>query len=166
MTRRFYLVLPLAATVLALAASNAAARGPANEFAVGSAKTEVNLVLANERASFSAHNTSVFPSCAATGQIVYDTPDLAFTAKIDVLVIGVQAAYFGGPITKVARGPDDVLVGQAAYFDAFDSQQPGGMGDTFILEAVGVPPSPICLPPLLGAIPVTHGNIVIQAPGL
>ena len=165
MKRRYLLVSALGAVVVALAAGSASARSTTSEFAVGSAKTEVNIVLANERASFSAHNTSVFPSCAATGQIVYDTPDLAFTAKIDVLVIGVNAAYFGGPITKVARGPDDVLVGQAAYFDALDSQQPGGMGDTFILEAVGVPPSPLCLSPLPG-VPITNGNILIQTPGL
>ena len=70
MKRRYLLVSALGAIVVALAAGDAAARGPASQFAVGSAKTEVNIVLADERASFSAHNTSVFPSCESPSAVL------------------------------------------------------------------------------------------------
>jgi hypothetical protein len=159
--QRYLLVSALGAVVVALAAGNAAARSTTNEFAVGSAKTELELEVADVRASFSAHNTGV--GCSATGQIVYDHPTLAFTAKIDVLVIMGTATYFGGPITKVVRGP--VAVGEAAYFDAVDSQQPGGFGDQFSQVLLLASPSPACVTPMPG-IAITHGNVVIKGDGL
>jgi hypothetical protein len=159
--RRYLLVSALGAVVVALAAGNASARSTTNEFAVGSAKTDIDLVVVDEHASFSAHNTGV--GCAATGQIVYDQPTLAFTAKIDVLVVMGPAAYFGGPITKVQRGP--VAVGESAYFDALDSQQPGGVGDEFTLETLLPSSNPACLPPIAG-FPITRGNVVIKGDGL
>ena len=161
MKRRYLLGSALVAVVVALAAGNASARNATNEFAVGSAKTDIDLVVVDEHASFSAHNTGV--GCAATGQIVYDQPTLAFTAKIDVLVVMGPAAYFGGTITKVQRGP--VAVGESAYFDALDSQQPGGAGDEFTLEVLLPMPNPACLPPIAG-LPITRGNVVIKGDGL
>jgi hypothetical protein len=159
--RRYLLVSALGAVVVALAAGNAGARSTTNEFAVGSAKTDIDLVVVDEHASFSAHNTGV--GCSATGQIVYDQPTVSFTAKIDVLVVVGSAAYFGGPITKVARGFPQV--GEAVYFDAFDSQQPGGVLDQFRLRVFS-PPSPSCLTPTLLGIPITRGNIVIKGDAL
>jgi hypothetical protein len=160
--RIFLLALALATVVVPLGGGSASARGPTNQFAVGSAKTDI-ATLSAEHASFSAHNTGI--GCGATGQIVYDSPTLAFTAKIDVLVIDVidgQRAYFGGPITKVQRGP--VPVGAAAYFDAFDSQLPGGTGDQFVQEVLLPERNPDCLPPIDG-FPITSGNIVIRTNG-
>jgi hypothetical protein len=159
--RRFFLVVALAGIAVASAGGTASARGPANEFAVGSAKTDVAIALADMHASFSAHSTGV--GCGASGQIVYEQSTLAFTANVDVLVIVGRGAYFGGNITKVKRGP--VTVGEAAYFDAFDSQQPGGLGDEFVLEVLLPSPSPLCLPPIAG-MPITSGNVVIQGQGL
>jgi hypothetical protein len=147
----------LAAVLVALSGSAAAARGPANEFASGSAKTDVSVFVVDEHASFSAHNTGV--GCQATGQINFDQPTIAFTAKIDVLVIVGQGAYFGGRITKVVRGP--VSVGEFAYFDAFDSRQPSGLGDEFMLELLTPLEQPTCFPPLQG-FPITGGNVVIR----
>jgi hypothetical protein len=158
---RICFVLALAELVVAFAPGSASARGPANEFAVGSAKTDVTIFVVDEHASFSAHNTGV--GCNATGQIVFDQPTLAFTAKIDVLVIVGSGAYFGGTITKVVRGP--VNVGEAAYFDAFDSGQPGGAGDEFMLDVLLPSSMPDCLPPLQG-FPITGGNVVIRSPQL
>jgi hypothetical protein len=149
----------LAAIISGVAAGNAGARGPTNEFTVGSAKTDVEVVVVGQHASFSAHNTGA--GCGATGQIVYDEPTLGFTAKIDTLVVMGQAAYFGGQITKVVRGP--VTVGDGAYFDAFDSQQPGGLGDQFRLDVLLPSPTSVCLPPELLGVPITSGNIVIHA---
>ena len=97
-----------AGLILVLALSSvAAARGPANEFAVGSAKTEMDLFIASmaEHASLSAHNAPG-PSCQATGQIVYKSTGASFTAKIVELTIDPlsgKSAFFGGPITRVAK---------------------------------------------------------------
>jgi hypothetical protein len=153
------LVILLAPTVvLALGGGSAAARGPANQFAAGSASSETSIFVVDQHASFSAHNTGV--GCEATGQVVFDQPTLAFTAKINVLVILGQGAYFGGPVTKAVRGP--VSVGESAYFDAVDSGQPGGVGDEFALELLFADPVPICFEPIQG-IPITSGNVVIRA---
>ena len=157
MKRRYLLVSALGAVVVALNAGNASARPTTHEFAVGSARTDIDLVVVDEHASFSAHNTGA--GCGATGQIVFDEPTLAFTAKIDVLVIMGRAAYFGGTITKAQRGP--VAVGEAAYFDAVDSQQPGGVGDEFTLEVLSPSANSDCLHPIAG-LPITRGNVVIK----
>jgi hypothetical protein len=153
-----------AALTFALAvAGGATARGPTNQFAVGSAKTDMTLISDVEHASFSAHNT-VGGSCRATGQIVYQSPVASFTANIVELVIMGHTAFFGGPITQAGRG---VTVGTSAYFDVSDSGMPGGTGDGFVFEGVNnAPPAfPLCLPPFPGH-PLTSGNVVIQATGL
>jgi hypothetical protein len=164
---RSLVLLLVPAAVLALGPGGAAARGPANQFAAGSAKTDVSIFVVDEHASFSAHNTGT--GCEATGQIVFDQPTLAFTAKIDVLVvldqIVGQGAYFGGRITKLVRGPVGVNVGDSVYFDAFDSSQPGGAGDEFMLELITPLPIPTCFEPFRG-FPITAGNVVIRAPQL
>ena len=153
-----------AALMLALAITSvAAARGPANEFAAGSAKTEMDIFVGNEHASFSAHNVPG-SSCEATGQIVYESDFLSFTAKIDELTIIGNGAFFAGTVTKAVFGPANV--GDTATFDATDSGLPGGTGDTFILDAAGAaPPEQIfCYPPITGH-PITSGNVVIKTTG-
>jgi len=159
----------LAGLSLVLALSSvAAARGPANEFAVGSAKTEMDLFIANlsEHGSFSAHNTTG-PSCQATGQMVYKSAGADFTVKIVELTIDPllgKSAVFGGPITKVASGP--FALGEYAYFDATDSGMPGGFGDSFEFFSFPPPPAGVwCFAPAAGH-PITQGNIVIKAMGL
>jgi hypothetical protein len=160
-----------AGLILVLAfSSDASARGPANEFAVGSAKTEMDLFIADfsEHASLSAHNTTG-PSCQATGQIVYKSTSTGvdFTAKIVELTIDPllgKSAFFGGPITRAASGP--FAVGDYAYFDATDSGMLEGTGDTFVFFTLPRPPAGVwCLEPGAGHM-ITHGNIVIKATGL
>jgi hypothetical protein len=135
-------------------------RGPANEFAVGSAKTSVAIIVNAEHASFSAHNTGT--SCEATGHIVYKNFFQGeFSAKITKLVIDGNAAFFSGPITKVTSG--SFVVGDIAYFSASDSGMPGGTGDTFMFDFaffldLG------CLTPSPGHV-ITSGNVVIKTTG-
>ena len=68
----------------------------------------MTVVIDLEHASFSAHNAAG-TSCEATGQIVYKTPVVAFTAKINELTIERlavgQGAFFAATITKAERGP-------------------------------------------------------------
>ena len=169
--RRWLFVL--GATLVAFAVVGAAsARGPANEFAVGSAKS-VEFGNGVEHASFSAHNTGV--GCDATGQIVYKNTAIGveFVAKVDTLVIqpaGPEqaAAFFTAVITKVKQGFQG-FVGATAWFDAFDSGLggPDGKGDMFRLRVIGLPPEETligteCVPPV-PADPITQGNIVIKA---
>jgi hypothetical protein len=161
-------VLALGAGIIVMLAlsSVAAARGPANEFAVGSAKSETVVILGAEHASFSAHNTTG-PRCEATGQIVYKSEFGDFTAKIVELTIVENRAFFGGPITKVESGVWHT--GQSAYFDVTDSGMPGGMGDTFQLSHVIDTPAPgfvLCFTPLLPGYPIAQGNIVIKTTGM
>ena len=155
-----------AGLVLVFAFSSvAAARGPANEFAVGSAKSDVDVILGAEHASFSVRNTTG-PRCQATGQIVYKSDFADFTAKLVELTIVGHGAFFGGPITKSASGP--YTVGQSVYFDATDSGMPGGTGDTFRFSYVTDNPAPgfvLCFTPLVGN-PITQGNIVINPTGI
>ena len=155
-----------AGLMLALTFSSvAAARGPANEFAVGSAKSETIVILGAEHASFSAHNTGG-PRCEATGQIEYKSEFADFTAKIVELTTVGNGAFFGGPITKVASGR--ATVNQSAYFDVTDSGMPGGMGDTFRFAHLIDRPPPgfvLCFDPLVGA-PIAQGNIVIKTGGI
>jgi hypothetical protein len=138
------------------------------EFAVGSAKTEIDLVIADlsEHASLSAHNTTG-PSCQATGQIVYKSTSADFTAKIVELTIDPgsgKTAFFAGPITKVASGP--FAVGQYASFDVTDSGMPGGFGDTFAFRGAMPPPGGLtCRMPVDGLL-ITQGNIVVKATGI
>jgi hypothetical protein len=154
-------VLACAAVGLALTAV-AAARGPANGFAVGSAKTETGVVFGGEHASFSVHSVpGPAGSCAATGHIVYKSGAFEFRAKLDELTIVGNAAYFGGPVTKVVSGP--VEVGDEAFFNVSDSGAPGGTGDTFLFEntIAGGSPGTACFEPIPGH-PITSGNIVIK----
>jgi hypothetical protein len=155
--------------VLALP-SVAEARGPANEFAVGSAKTELEVVIADfsEHASLSAHNTTG-PSCQATGQVNYKSLGADFTAKIVVLTIDPvldpvfgTRAFLAGPITRAASGPFGV--GKYVYFDVTDSGMPGGFGDTFASFSLEPSPGGVCLEPGVGHA-ITEGNIVIKASG-
>ena len=160
-------VLAIGAGLILLLAlsSDAAARGPANEFAVGSAKSETVAILGAEHASFSAHNTTG-PRCEATGQIVYKSASGEFTAKINELTIVGNGAFFGGPITRVESGPWTER--QSAYFDVTDSGMPGGTGDTFRLAHVVGTQAPgfvLCFTPLLG-YPIAQGNIVINTTGI
>lgn len=138
----------------------AAARGPANEFATGSAKTDTTVFIGGEHASFSAHNVPGPPgSCDATGHIVYKSATSEFTAKIVELTIIGNGAFFGGPVTKSVRGI--VEVGDSVYFDATDSGMPGGRGDTFLFELF-LPGNPtLCFTPTVGH-PITNGNVVIK----
>jgi hypothetical protein len=150
-----------AALVLTLS-TVAAARGPANEFAAGSAKTEVALLVGDEHASFSAHNVPGPPgSCDATGHIVYSSDAVSFAAKIVELTIVGNSAFFGGPVTKSASA--GVEVGDSVYFNAADSRMPGGAGDLFLFEffVPGGVADTLCLTPTLG-LPITQGNIVIK----
>jgi hypothetical protein len=152
-----------AALMIAVTLSTvAAARGPANEFAAGSAKTEAALFVGDEHVSFSAHNVPGPPdSCDATGHIVYKSESAEFRVKVVELTIIGNAAFFGGPVTKSASG--GVEVGDSAYFDVTDSGMPGGTGDTFIFELhVSGVVGTLCFPPVLGQ-PITKGNIVIKA---
>jgi len=155
--------LAIGATLIAALAAPgaAAARPPANQFAVGSAKTDLSIDIMTsdglEHASFSAHNSSQFPNCDAKGQMVYKGPTAEFTADIDQLVIMDRGAYLGGSVTKATTGP--VSVGTSVAFDAFDSGQPAGTGDQFLFEGFAV--MPLCLTPVLGHA-VTSGNIVIK----
>jgi len=155
-----------AALMLVFALSSvAAARGPANEFAAGSAKSEAALFFGDEHASFSAHNVPGPPgTCDATGQIVYKSDLAEFTAKIDELTIVGSGAFFGGDITKVVSGA--VAVGDTVWFDATDSGMPGGTGDTFLWEFLqpGGFPGDLCFTPIAGH-PITQGNIVIKTTG-
>ena len=156
-------------------AGMASARGPANEFAAGSAKTEADTVIGNEHASFDVHNVPG-TSCEASGYIVYKTDlypvtgePLEFEAKLDRLVIGTGeeagGAYFAGPIQRVKQG-DPNLKGQYALFDAFDSGLGGGTGDLFRLENIlDIPPAFPCLFPM-GGHTIDQGNIIIKATGL
>jgi len=161
---RALLALTATALLASAAAGTAVARGPANQFAVGSAKTDVNMVIMTdaEHASFSAHSSGM--GCGATGHIVYKnmTMALAFEANINVLVIDpmTNSAFFGGVITNVSQGSPD-LVGDVADFDAHDSGLPGGKGDTFLFEGPAGLPLSFCATPLLGH-PITSGNIVIK----
>jgi len=154
-----------AGLVLVLALSSVAeARGPANEFSVGSAKSEV-VILGAEHASFSAHNTTG-PRCEATGQMVYKSDRYDFTSKINELTIVGDGAFFGGPVVKVTSGL--LTVGQSVYFDATDSGMPGGTGDTFHFTHVIDTPPPgflLCFAPLVG-VPIMQGNIVINTTGI
>ena len=169
--RRVSLVaLALLVLVGATVVGAAGARESANEYAVGSAKTEIALSVASvgEQASFSARNTV---GCDATGQIVYKNTALGldFVAKIISLVIFVtgpdQASpFFAAEITKVKQGHQS-LVGRIARFNAFDSGLggPDGKGDQFELEEILTDPtSSRCLFPHFGH-PITQGNIVIKA---
>jgi hypothetical protein len=155
-----------AGLMLALVFSSvAAARGSANEFAVGSAKSETIVILGAEHASFSAHNTGG-PRCEATGQIEYKSAFADFTAKIVELTIVGNGAFFGGPITRAGSGA--ARVGQSAYFHVTDSGMPGGMGDTFAFAHLIDTPPPgfvLCFEPLVGA-PIAQGNIVIKSGGI
>jgi hypothetical protein len=155
-----------AGLILALALpSVAAARGPANEFAVGSAKSETVVILGAEHASFSVHNTGG-ARCEASGQIVYKSEFGDFTAKINELTIVGNGAFFGGPITRVESGVWHL--GQSAYFDVSDSGMPGGMGDTFRLSHVVDAREAgflFCFAPLVGN-PIVQGNIVIKTTGI
>jgi hypothetical protein len=158
-------------------AGMASARGPANEFAAGSAKTEADTVIGNEHASFDVHNVPG-TSCEASGYIVYKTDlspltggPLEFEAKLDRLVLGspdvpeeAGGAAFTGPIQRVKQG-DPNLKGQTAVFDAFDSGLGGGTGDLFQLENILEIPPVACLLPM-GGHPIDQGNIIIKATGL
>jgi hypothetical protein len=155
-------LLVVGAALLSVALSTvAAARGNANEFAVGSAKTEMEASVGDEHASFSAHSVAG-TSCEAKGQIVYRSDFAAFTTKIDSLTIIGNGAFFAGEVTKVVSGP--VEVGDAALFHAADSGMPGGTGDTFAFEGWipgGVEGQPLCVAPAAGHL-ITRGNIVIK----
>jgi hypothetical protein len=154
-----------ATLIVALAAPSAATAQ--NRFAVGSAKTEVTIVVGAERASFSAHNVGGLGSCEATGQIVYKnalTTD--FTAKIVGLGIVGNRAWLRAKITRVRSGPPQVVVGKTTYFYAADFG-PGGLGDEFLWDlGVGDVDLPLsfCLAPVPGH-PITSGNVVIKTTG-
>jgi hypothetical protein len=155
-------LLAISATLIAaLAAPSAAsARQTANQFAVGSAKTDLSMdIVLNgglEHASFSAHNVSLAPNCDAKGQIVYKNPTVQFTANIDQLVIMDQSAYLSGSVVKATSGP--VSVGAPVSFDAYDSGLPGGQGDQFLFEGFSAVP---CFMPTVGHL-ITSGNIIIK----
>jgi hypothetical protein len=155
-----FLLFIVAVAVLALAASGL---GSADELAAGSAKTDIDVVLGSEHASFGAHTTGG-PDCEATGHIVYKNTATGdeFAAKITRLITNqlpeAPEVFFAGPVTKAEQGT--VNVGDFVYFHASDSQQPGGTGDTFEFVA-SISFDPTCKPPAAG-LPITSGNIVIK----
>ena len=173
------LLLACMATLFALAVVGvASARGPQNEFAVGSAKSEVALLFENEHASFSVDNVPGPQGCEASGKIVYKSDffgavggPLDIEVRLDQLVIQdhpgpAAAAAFAGPITRIRQGPP-ALLGDIAIFDAFDSGLSGGMGDQFLFRGLGdsIPDSVSFLYPSPGHL-IEKGNIVIKATGL
>lgn len=163
---RRFLALGAAALLPLVVAGGAGGSG--TQFAVGSAKTEVNVFIGLEHASFSAHSTGV--GCEAKGQIVYDNAAFGnFTAKIETLVIQPTTTgglmYLAGRVTRFAERPE--FVGLGVSFVGSDSGLGGsdGKGDTFVFNGLRPPGDiPLCGFPLTGN-PITSGNIVIKATG-
>jgi hypothetical protein len=71
-------------------------------------------------------------------------------------IAGGKAANFAGKLTKTS-GPE--VKGQPVDFDAFDSGQPNGQGDTFDGALV---PTAKCVTPAAGGTPITSGNITVN----
>lgn len=174
--RRFFVFSFLTALFAFLLATTASGAGPSNQFAVGSAKTDTDVLDANlEHLSFSAHDVNYPPNpCFASGSAVYDAGDGTMHIKVDVeqLVINPSAgtAYFAGPVTSPAI--DSGLWAQFDVFDreALEANAPpqfdfGGFPATDAFQFDGLyPPSP-CRGPAVASNLVTSGNIVIKATG-
>jgi hypothetical protein len=166
MRKVLFAVGALAAVALTTVAV-AGARGPAGQFASGSAKTDVVVTAGLEHLNFTAHNSGLsFSDCTATGQLHYDSDLFDFTADVTGLV-AVPAGMGGGAfiVAQVTKSATMTApVGATVWFDVVDGGlNPAGTGDTILLEAIfptGRPP--ICLGPLVGH-PIEQGNIIVKA---
>ncbi len=152
------------------------ATGAGTQFAVGSAKTDVEAVAGLQHLSFSAHSYPPGPPsfppnpCAARGSIVYDTPTLHMQVDVDQLVIdpGSATASIAGPVAWATDGMGNpITLHTNARFEVLDGDQLSSAtdvtSDAFQFDGF-FPPSP-CAPPTAVSGPVTSGNIVIKATG-
>jgi len=161
-------LFPLVAfAILALgAATVAGARGPDNEFATGSAKSDIAIV-GLEHVRFSAHNTAPATptTCPAKGQIQYSTPTMELTADVTHLVVRPNLltpdggrAFIGGTVTR--SNTVAVPVGSLVWLDVADSgMNPAGTGDQvrFQFNVFAVQ----CFTPIAGH-PIDQGNIIVN----
>jgi hypothetical protein len=167
---RRFLALGAAALLPLVVAGGAGGSG--TQFAVGSAKTEIEATAGVEHLSFSAQSrpTEDF-ACAAKGSAVYRNA-MQIKVDLDTLVIDGPLAEFSGVITSAQPALSGPARAQFTVFDreAFvdDPSVPEEFppADAFRLDAIV--PAPVereCIPPTIVSQPITKGNIVIKATG-
>jgi hypothetical protein len=168
-------IAALALALPGLAAAQPEDRAP-KEFVSGSGKADAGT--AQEHLSFTAH-TEVGEGCPAKGNVVYKAQtldgELHLKGRVVTLVLtsqpfdmedqpGFGFAFFAAEVQSATLDGAPIDAGPFAWFDASDSGQPGGMGDTILLEGFFFSEA-LCLAPLVGT-PITHGNINVQSEAL
>ena len=178
-------LVSLVAALPGLGAAQQDDRGNIKEFASGSGKTEVAVAGVQQQMSFTVHTAQGQPdrddpsTCPATGNVEFKGPNRGFIAvpgEGELHVKGrVVAAVIATDVPGAAEGVFFVAENQVvtlngervdpmppfSRWDATDSNEPGGTGDTILLEHVGTLP-PRCLVPIAGRT-ISQGNVNIKA---
>ena len=138
---------------------------PPQDFTTGAGKFVTGGV--EQKFSFSAHDADANPLTFEARNGHYNVEARApgtgmlveIQGEVTCLRVVANRAYFGGPIEKSSN---PALVGQFAFFDSVDNDQPpvnGAIPDQFRFEFLRG--TPLCLGPISG-IPITQGNITVH----